>query len=639
MNIDFFGLSRRQLFILLAVPLLLYSFSLPGEFAYDDIAVTVVQNPALTGEAPISEVITWDRPLREFTYMLDHAVWDLNPIGYHLQNILWHSANTLLLCAFLCLLGIPTTAAFIVALLFAVHTLNTESVAWISGRKELLCFFFEVLTCHLFIYSTLHKSVQQNKWIYALSLLSLLLALLSKQVAIMTPFLMLLSVWFYGRNRNIPIHWRKIAVYALPHIGLMLLFLFGRFDVVEELDIVQERGTFYDPGSRDVTYTLLSAALTPFATLAKTFEILLWPINLTVEHAFQPVESLTDVRWIAGFLITITLTSIAWRERNREPSYLFGLVWFALAFAPVSGAIPVAYLFAERYLYIPAIGLILFGVQGALAFFGQSHKAAPMMVWARTLLIALVLLLSLRTGLRIYDWQSEIRLWESAIRIRPSYAILHYNLGNSYARKQNIDNALRHWQMALYLNPDMPQVWLNKGNLMDEQGNTAEAEAAYRKALEIYPDYGAAHFNLALLLEKKGDTAGALDHLNQAVKTLYFKQNTPRRVGLAHYHLARLLHSQGKTEQAEAHLIRAEQMAPNLPQVYNLKGLIFQNDLAAARQAYQTAVDLSPEYAEALYNWGVLEWQKGDPEKALQYWEQAATLKPELKKMIDRVKN
>jgi tetratricopeptide (TPR) repeat protein len=637
---------KLHLLFLILCPALLYSLSLPGEFVYDDIAITVVENPALSGKVSIREVLQWDRPVREFTYMFDHALWGYNPLGYHLQNILWHTANTLLLYYLLILLGLSSGGSFFTALIFALHPIQTESVAWISGRKELLCLFFEISTCYLFIFSVLHQPAltKRNILLYCLSLFTLLLALLSKQVAVMTPFLMLLCGWLYLQNHK-QSSWRKFLLRMAPHLLLMLAFMLFRFDVINELEFVQERGTFYDPSARETEYTMLSAILTPLATFGKSIWLLIFPWDLTVERAFQPVESLADLRWLGGLCTLLFFSVPALWYWRRKPALLFGLLWFLLSWAPVSGAVPVAYLLADRYLYIPSIGFFILAYSLIRLMLEYSKHICPATdtlllrrsVWV-TILTLILLAFSIRSAFRIPDWRSEISLWQSAIAARPDYAALYASLANAFAQQGNLERAQELWRQSLEMEPNQPMTWVNIGVALKQAGKLPEAEQAYLKAIELYPEYGAAHFNLALVLEAQGRQDEALEHFHLASRTLYGKQSTELRKGLAHYHIARIHFERRDFQQARLHIQRAEALAPRLAQVQLLKGLLYTDAYPIAREALLTAIRLSPEYADAWFNLGVLEWQKGDPQRAMEYWAKAMELNPDLKTPVEKIR-
>ena len=200
---SFHGMGRAE-WSLVLLPAAAYLFALWGDFVYDDVSITVLQNPVLLGTASWKEIFTWDRPLRELTYLLDHALWGFHPLGYHIQNLLWHGVNALLVFILLQRLGVSRPLAWASALLFALHPVNTEAVAWISGRKELLCLFFELCACVAWLraFPRVAESLPvRSLWSLA-SLAALVLALLSKQVAVMLPFLLLLCEAMAGRMQN-----------------------------------------------------------------------------------------------------------------------------------------------------------------------------------------------------------------------------------------------------------------------------------------------------------------------------------------------------------------------------------------------------------------------------------------------------
>ncbi len=623
--------GKRPYFMLAALSIILYSFSLTGDFVYDDIPITVVENPALSGEASVLEVLSWDRPLREFTYMFDHAIWGFNPIGYHLQNILWHMVNVLLLYGFFILLGISPLVSLAVVLLYTVHPIHTESVAWISGRKELICFFFEILTCYLVILAVSFDKTSKRQWLYyGGSILSCLLALLSKQVAVSLPLLMLISLWLHSALNKTAQNCKRWLIFIIPHAILTLIFLFLSYDILEALGIIQDRGTFYDPASRDVHYNLLSACLTPFATFYKSIWLSLWPMDLTIERGFQPVTSMMDIRWISGLVIMVCLALVSCLHYRKSPTILFGLLWFFISWGPVSGFLPVGYLLADRYLYIPYLGLILVWIELATLITRRirlNYKVAFM------LFVMIIACFSIRTVIRICDWQSEISLWQAATASRPQLAKPYISLGNAYSRQQQFEKAFQAWDKALKLNPDLPQVWVNRGNAEKRLDNLGEAETCYLRAIELKPDYGTAHYNLGILYKDQGKTEQALFHLNLAAKHLYTRRAVKRRKALAHYHIARLLHQTNDPQQARFHIRHAESLAPMYPPIHVLKGMLT-SDPQSARHAFQTAIQLDPNYDEAFFNLGVLEWRLGNKKKAEQLWQKAMRLNPALEKKI-----
>ncbi len=621
--------SIHKLFLLAAAPLVTYAFVIHGEFVYDDVAITVVENPALTGEASWLEVLSWDRPLREFTYMLDHALWGYNPVGYHLQNIAWHTANGFMVYLLFGLIGVPVSVAFWAALIFCVHPINVESVAWVSGRKELLCLFFELASCVCFI-AALNDHQRLRMGAYAASLVALVLALLSKQVAASAPFF-LVGAHVLSRRMNIErIQWKRLGLLISPHAAIVVLFVVFDFGLFSRLQQELAAGAYFDPGARDESYTVLSALLTPLATFGRSVWLSLVPIDLTIEHAFAPVQSLLDVRWVAGAAVFISVITLAVLAYKKRPAVSYGIVWFVFAWAPVSGVLPISYLIADRYLYVPCVG---FSLLLAHLFVIERKKYNKRFV----LLWVIAVLFAAQTVNRSLDWRSEVELWSSATASRPSHAPAWSALGSAYHRAGLDEQAFETWRRALELDPNQPQVWLNMGRAKSQRGEVEAAESHYRKALEVAPTYGAAYYNLAALIEKRGDNQQALQYFRQAAKYLTGKRNAERRQGLAHYHIARLLLRLGEPGAAQTHLIRAEALAPLYAPIYNLKGMLLGGAIDAARQAFEQAIELDPLYDEAYYNLGVLEWRLGNTHKARSHWKRATSANPNLKAAIDDV--
>lgn len=618
---------RREAGLLLLCSIGVYLYTLGCGFVYDDVALTVLENPALTGEASAWDVLGWDRPLREFTYMLDHALWGFSPAGYHLQNLLWHGANTLLLFAFLRLLGLASPLPFWTALLFALHPIQTEAVAWVSGRKELLCLFFELLACFLYL-RALARPVFDRKAavLYAGCSLALLLALLSKQVAAAAPLLLFGSAWLFARLHHLPLDWKRQGRFLLGPLALTSFFILYQYGLFERLELMQDRGTYYDPAAREVSYTPLSAVLTPLAVFGQSLWLSLWPLDLTIERGFAPVVAWADLRWLAGLLGAALWSGIAWACRARQPAIAFGLFWWLAAWAPVSGVLPVAYLMADRYLYIPTLGFALAGV-------ALLHQLPLDRQKITLLLLGLSAAFAIRTLDRGMDWKDEFTLWNAQIAARPALPQGYINLGNAHLARGEVDQAISYWQKALERQPNAPQVWLNWGNAEQQRGNPSLAEAHYRKALELLPDYGLAHYNLGLLLAEKGQISEAIAELEKAATQIYGKHAMRRRQGLAHYHLARLLFGQGEAAKATSHLIRAEHLYPRHAPTYLLKGSLAQSP-QAAREAFLTAIYLEPTYSEAYFNLGVLEWRTGNHQDAQRAWDKAVALNPALAEQI-----
>ncbi|HQQ01153.1 MAG TPA: hypothetical protein PLY86_22070 [bacterium] len=274
-----------------------YANSLNGEFVYDDVTLTVSENPFLNGLVGWREVLTWDRPVREFTYWLDHRIWGNRPFGYHLQNLFWHILNTLLLWRILRDLGVERWKACLAPLLFAIHPVNTEAVAWISGRKELLCLSFELCAVWSFL-----RFLRAGVWChgYAVAtILALFPALFSKQVAVVLPLQIGMIAWVLGGRHTVS--QKRVAALLGVLLVVTLLLSVGSLRVLETAQEALQRGTYYDPSARDADLT--HPFLTGWAVWGSATRLLFFPYPLTIERTIAPVVSWGDPRWMAGFLV------------------------------------------------------------------------------------------------------------------------------------------------------------------------------------------------------------------------------------------------------------------------------------------------------------------------------------------------
>lgn len=622
---------------LVLAPFFVYALTLQAGFVYDDISITVLKNPFLHGQVPAWEVLLWDRPLREFTYKLDHLIWGFNPLGYHLQNIMWHTANCWLVLVLLVTLGINKKTAFLTAMLFAVHPINTEAVAWVSGRKDLLCLCFELLACIWFLQAYQNQTM---RWMYFASVLAFVFALLSKQVAIVLPGLLCFCVWYYHIHQKAELPFLNILKWISPFVLITAGSLIFYFDIFTVLGIIEDRGTFYDPSAAEVQYSLLSAILTPFATFNESMRLLIFPGELIIDRDFFPVISIYDWRWMVGVFWLLLILYFSFKTIKSHPSMLFGVFWFLCTWAPLSGIAPIGYLMADRYLYIPNVGFCLLAgtfFYAANKKFIQKHNHSPKKV-ILTLTSIIFILFTARTVVRTMDWQNELTLWQSALKEYPKKASIHFNLGNYYWDQDNLDGANRYWQQALELDPQYEEVWLNKGIAEKNAGKLSEAELSYRQALEINPQYGTAHYNLAMLLEDQNKIDEAVHHFQLASKTLFGKRNASQLQALACYHAARLLHHQENPQQALAYIKRGLVLSQHHAPSFVLYGMLMSDSPIIAKQAFLTAIELSPNYAAAHFNLGVLEWTQGNRTQAEQHWTIAVTLDEALQNQIDLLK-
>ncbi len=441
--------------------------ALRAGFIYDD-RFFVVENASIrslsllpdyfTSPQTTTASIPWNpiwRPLRNVSFAIDYLLWGLRPEGYHLANLMFHAANGLLLLFIACRLWPVGPAPLLAALVFMLHPVQSEAVVWVSGRDNLLALFFLLGT---WLARLRYRQSQRRTW-WCLSLLSFILALLSKETAAAFVFaLPLLDYISTARERGAQHRlWLEYLVWTAVVAAYVLL----RFWLLGKM---AHRGYWGGAG--------LSNGLTMLWVLAQYIRLTVLPLWLRVDYVVAPVTSLRDGRWIVGAALLIGLSTAVWRYGAKGwPLLAWG--WFLIMLLPVANLIPIAAVMAERFLYIPMVGAALAG--------GRLLAQFP----RRTMWIASGLILSLMLGLsvkRSWEWQDPGRFWRIETIRSPQSAIAWNNLGHHYYRRGEMVEAEQCFRQAVSLNPLLAAA---RASLGDVYYHTQR----YRLALEQYQEY------------------------------------------------------------------------------------------------------------------------------------------------------
>ncbi len=641
--------QRIVLWSPVALAAMAYLPSLLGGFVYDDRTITVLADPFVQGRIGWLEALMRDRPLRGFSYAFDWWLWvpwlgqERAAFGFHLQNLVWHVLNVYLFARLCERLGVERRFATAAAAVFAVHPMGCEAVTWISGRKDLLCLAFGLLTLHANLSFLQEERLGRRALGYAFaSLLTLTLALLSKQVAVMLPVLGAIAILLARRNA-----WLFPPQRAFALIGLQL----GLVAVVSLLWLrlgdavaMTAQGTFRDPGVQGIEWTGRSALLTGSLVWGKVHRLLLLPWDPTLERRILPVTEWSDLRWLMGPLWTFAVAGFLWAARKQTRVPHAGYLWIAAAWVPTSGLLPIAYLMADRYLYIPSVGygLLVAGVLGAVSQWLPGFENRK-----RILGIALfcVALLFARTWTRTLDWRNETALLRCTLLQVGEDPRLLSALGRAYSREGDWEPALEALGRAVTLDPDYLEARLNLGLAWRSSGNLEAAEAQYREALRRDPTYGTAQYNLGILLEEKGETEAALEAFRIASRTLKSKADTNARRARALVQIARIRLAEPNPPpealgEAARCLNRALAMNPTSAAAWDYEGrrLLLKGRHKPAGDAWNRSLELDPHRAETAFNLGVWHLQAGNREAAERFFARALESDPGLDGQIRAVR-
>ena len=508
--------SRALLYSRLGLLLLTVVAFLPslgnGFTNYDDPAY-VTANPAV--QAGLSAAgVAWAfnaivsanwHPLTLLSHMLDCELFGLNPRGHHWTSLMLHLAAVLLLFEVLWRMTGRALPSAAVAALFAVHPLHVESVAWVAERKDVLCAVCWMLTLGAY----LRYSRRPTPARYLPVGLALALALMAKPMAVTLPLvLLLLDFWPLGRWRPAAdggwrawLPPRRLLVEKLPLLGLCLgaslLTMYAQSDMV--------RLGAAEPAGVRVANALTSCV----AYLGKTVA----PLDLAVMYPFPARVAAWKAIAAAAALAGLTLASLA--AARRAPYLTVGWLWYLVTLAPVAGVVQVGFqAMADRYTYLPSIGLFIALAWGAAELAARRPAAKPWLAAAAALVLAL---LAWRTRVQLGYWSDSVALFRHSLAVVES-PVAHANLAEALRHRGERAEAQAHYRAAIALRPRNAQAYAALANALRSWGEPAAALPYLRSSLALDPGDEQARMILAMALDDLGRPAEAIAELRQVAR-------------------------------------------------------------------------------------------------------------------------
>jgi tetratricopeptide (TPR) repeat protein len=587
-------------------------------------------------------------PLTWLSLELDASLWHKpdgrpDPAGFHLTNVLVHAANAaLVFLAFRALTGAFWRSAA-VALLFAVHPLRVESVAWVSERKDVLSAFFGLLA--LWAYAGYAAAPSRRRYLAVAGLF--VLSLLCKPMLVTLPFLLLVLDW-WPLGRLTRQDWLRCVTEKLPLLALTVASSVVTFYAQRAGGAVSDFGKF------PLWVRVGNAVVSYVAYLGKTF----WPLRLSPFYD-HPGEDLpvAEVAGAAALLVVLTLGAVA--LRRRAPYLLTGWLWYVGTLVPVIGLVQVGMQgMADRYTYLPQVGVLValcWGVADVAGAWGRSAVAAAA---AGVAAVALAVL----TRTQVTVWDNPATLWRHALlvtdssprsllvlggvledegkwekakecyrdvleRVRnprePDAVQALANLGNLASFQGNQEEATRLLQQALELAPGNALAHTNYGNVLFRQGKTEEAIREHERAIELLPVLKGAHFGLGQAEEKLGHDDRAAECYRKAIAL-------QPDFAEAHSGLGNILMRQGREQEGLDHLRSAVRYKPGYAEGHNNlgKALVARGDVDGAARQFELAAKLNPRLATAWYNLGAARLRQNRIEDGLNCLMESEQLDP-----------
>ena len=524
------------IFLLLAASLIPYLNALSNVFVFDDL-VQIVADRSLGDISNLLVYIQVPRGVKKVLYLIEYRLFGLNPFGYHLTNVLLHALSTL---SFFYLLkkifnerGIPLMAG----LLFATHPVHTEAVTAIANRNDVLAMLFFTWSFILYL------KRGDGRHYYPLSLLSFLLALLSKEAAAasLPAVIILYELYSGGRGRVL----MGNARYLIPYAVMLVLFVLYLLFVISVSPASQERevsGLFLADPFPASFYTA-SRAFTVYIRL------LLFPLDLNAMHVVKVSNSLFEWKVMLSVLSLFLFLYLVVRLFRASRWVSFGLAWFFVTLLPVSNLLfPLApFYVAERYLYLPSAGFSLAAAAALKRLMAGERTPGRLPGKAGVVLLsALLAAYATLTIKRNLDWRSDYSLWSKTVAQSPSSSRAHYSLGIACWDKGLLDEAQAEFTEAVSIWPGFVEARINLGNVLAEKGLLDEAERELREAVRIGPGFVKARNNLGNILFEKGLLDEALEEYTSALRIDPSHAET-------HYNLALVYEMQDNGSKAVEH--------------------------------------------------------------------------------------
>ncbi|MCH6545244.1 MAG: tetratricopeptide repeat protein [Deltaproteobacteria bacterium] len=637
-------------------------------FVWDD-RIDIYENPHLNSETAPDILVFWQKPYQHLYIPLTYTVWatiarfskvpatpegiNLNPRPFHIANLIVHLLSVIMVFAILRLLVPSDWAAGAGSLLFALHPVQVESVAWVDGMRDVLAGLLSFVALWQYLAYARATStgavgngeketglpagkggvfrLDRKTLHYAAATLAYVLALLAKPSAVVVPAVAwLLDYWVLRRSlRQSTVALVAWLVLAVPFVILT------RWAQPE-----------------DVIYFITPLWARPFVAgdaIAFYMNKLALPLWLGPDYGRQPEWVLSHWWGYVMWMAPCGLLLIAWLWRDRKPWLMASAGIFVVGVLPVSGLVPFTFQYistvADRYLYLSMLGPAL-----ALAWFLSERR------WRVTPLVCVPIFgwLAITSAVQTQVWHDKERLWHHALTVNPRSSTAHYNLGNILVDRGELDAAIERYRQAAEIDPSGTDIINNLGSIFLQQGKLEEAIEQYQRAVKINPTDDYAHYNLGKILAKRGEYERAAEHLRRVVEI------NPAD-GEAHYDLGRVLTERGDWDKAIEHYRRAVEVNPSdgnwqyelgvalaqrgqhgeaiehLRKVLGLRplrhpdkthfflatALANKGHLEEAVNHYQQALRIEPEFAEAHEGLGQALNQSGKREEAIQHYEQA----------------
>lgn len=578
-------------------------------------------------------------PLVHSSFWLEYQTWGLNPAGYHATNILLHGLNAILLWRLLVRFAVP--CAWIIALIFAVHPVHVESVAWITERKNVLAGMFYLLSMHAYLRywdftvpaatpaatpeseedqetiqpsgdtsAPAHGLVNSKSWL-VIANMWFIAAMLSKTVSATLPAVIMVLVW-----------WKRgeISMKAVRSLAAMFVIGVAMGLTTAYLEKVQV-------GASGIDWELSFVERCLIAGRALWFYAgkLLWPAELIFTYPRWDIDASQAWQFIFPVAALCVIFGLWFARQRIGRGPLAAVLLFAGTLFPALGffdVYPMRFSFvADHFQYLASIAIIALYVVSVHALLSKVTSVHPLAMAMAASVVIIALVLQTTQQIRIYEGLEP--LWRDTLAKNPNSFMGHNNLGSLLIRRGDFAEAETHIREARRLKPDFVDSLVNLGKIYESQGNIDAALKTYQEATEMSPGLATAWNGLAAMHGAKGDFKSAETYFIRAAE-IDPEYASPR------LNLGRIYLSRGQLFEAVKHLENAVLLQPDSMAAREslVQCLVALEEFAAAEKQLQSMLELSPGDVNLIGSLGLLAAQQDKPQTAIRYFERLLELEP-----------
>jgi tetratricopeptide (TPR) repeat protein len=568
------------------------------------------------------------QPMSWLTLGMDYFFWGLNPFGYHLTNLILHASTAVaffFLMRQLFYFAAPhaehtpvCVGAAAAALIFAVHPLRVESVAWATERRDVLSGLFYTLTLLAYVFRWRSEKFR-GRWYWA-ALALFLCSVLSKSITVTLPVILLVmdvyplrrlggsSGWWSKASRAV--YWEKVPFFLVSAAAAAVAFI--------AIAPVETLATLETLGVRErLTVSAYSLWFYFWKTLA--------PFNLAPMYEMPSVAKLSDISFIFSCIFVIVAAVLGWLLRRRAPAVAAVEAAYLITLLPVLGIFQNGpQIVADRYSYLACFGWAGLAGAAARSFWQASFEnriRSQTVTLGSCLMGAIIFGLAFQTWCQALVWRNSETLWKQAAMVGDTTAFpsafAHHALGLLLAKRGDVDGAVEQFGQSVKLRPDSAKYHNQLGAALESRGRVEDAALQYEEAVKIQPQ-SAFYSNLGGALAKQGQFEEALRNFNQA---LALNPNDSQ----IHFNLANALVQQDQLSDAVEHFQKAVKIQPDFAEAYHSLGRVVaaQGHLGPAIEYFKEAIRIKPEFAEAHQSLAQALAEQGKRDEAIKQFQEA----------------